>query len=125
MSNQLFPTSNFKKHFKKVKRDSRWRPIFAKPSQYSGTSLPPWEFIRDCLITGEPIPDYFYAHPLTIPKKLQQQIKAAVNHQSIEIKVLDLHFDGHNGDHLLVYCVVSEAQTVVLIDIGTHSDLFG
>jgi len=124
-NNTLFPTSQFKKHFKKVRRNSRWQAIFNKPSRYEGTSLPPWDFIRDCLLFNTPIPEYFYPHPITPSKKLMQQIKLAVNGRQVEIRVIDLHFDGHNGDHLLVYCLVRETQMVVLIDIGTHSDLFG
>ena len=123
--NTLFTTNNFKKHFKKVRRNPRWFPIFTKPSRYDGTSLPPWDFVINCLIMGMPIPYYFYAHPLTIYKKLTQQIKAAVGPTSIEIKLLDLHFDDHNGDHVLVYCAIYAEHKIVLVDIGSNADLFG
>ena len=42
----------------------------------------------------------------------------------IYTNILDLtHFDGHNGDRLLVY--VPTGKTVFLAGIGTHSELFG
>ncbi|WP_262316581.1 type II toxin-antitoxin system YafQ family toxin [Lacticaseibacillus parakribbianus] len=123
MGNELFPTRSFRKNFRRVKQDPRWRAIFSKPSRYEGTTLPPWEFIRNCLLNNVPIPSYFYPHPITPPKRLVQQIKAAVGHSG-EVRVIDLHFDGHNGDHLLVYCDVPDRHAVVLINIGTHADLF-
>ncbi|WP_353989844.1 hypothetical protein ABVF11_00435 [Pediococcus argentinicus] len=39
------------------------------------------------------------------------------------IIILELHFDSHNGDRLLVY--VPTGKTVFLAGIGTHSELFG
>lgn len=101
-----------------------WRSVFNKPTQYTGTELTAWEFIRDCLLSDKPIPRYFYPHPIVPSKKLMRQIKNAVGNTKIEVRVIDLHFDGHNGDHLLIYCRVPEAKIVVLIDIGTHSELF-
>lgn len=43
---------------------------------------------------------------------------------NIEIELMDLHFNGHNGDHLLIYLKIAETKIVYLIAIGTHSDLF-
>ena len=51
-----------------------------------------------------------------------QQLKKRVPGQNIKFKVLELHFDGHNGDHLLVYAQILDQ--VYLVAIGTHSDLF-
>ncbi|WP_225419709.1 type II toxin-antitoxin system YafQ family toxin [Lapidilactobacillus wuchangensis] len=36
---------------------------------------------------------------------------------------MELHFDGHIGDHLLIYGQADEA--VYLLAIGTHHNLFG
>ncbi|MFD1393295.1 replication associated protein [Lacticaseibacillus jixianensis] len=124
MRNTIVPTHNFKKHFKQVRRVGHWDRIFAKPSNFEGTKLPAWDFILNCLIFGQPIPSYFYPHPITPSKRLMQEIKRAVGSEHGPIRVIDLHFDGHNGDNLLVYCPVLKQNLVILIDIGTHADLF-
>jgi mRNA-degrading endonuclease YafQ of YafQ-DinJ toxin-antitoxin module len=56
-------------------------------------------------------------------KDLKKQIKRQLNDANMTIIILELHFDGHNGDHLLVY--VPTDKTVFLAGIGTHSELFG
>ncbi|MFD1455659.1 hypothetical protein ACFQ44_08235 [Levilactobacillus lanxiensis] len=40
----------------------------------------------------------------------------------ISIQILELHFDGHNGNHLLVY--YDDDSLTYLVAIGTHSSLF-
>lgn len=83
----------------------------------------PWEFITQCLIEDNTIPDYFYPHTLEGLKYLKKQIKQQLNYAKTTVNILELHFDGHSGDHLLVY--VSTDKTVFLVGIGTHSELFG
>lgn len=124
MTNTLVPTTKFKKHYKKAKLNNRWQSIFNKSSHYEGTELSSWDFVIHCLIEGLEIPKYFYPHPLVPSVQLKRQINTAVGTEHVKVKVLDLHFDGHGGDHLLVYCPIDSAKTVVLIDIGTHSELF-
>lgn len=78
----------------------------------------------DCFLEHREIPAYFYPYILTINQALKKQLKQKFNlseHQ--KISVLELHFDGHNGDHLLVY--YDNNHVTYLIAIGTHSDLFG
>lgn len=41
----------------------------------------------------------------------------------LKIKGLDLHFDGHNGDHLLLF-IRTNQNIIYLTGIGTHSELF-
>lgn len=117
-------TSGFKKSYKRVKRSPRWQPIFKKPSAYEGTELTSWRFVLECFENNTPIPKYFYEHQLTPPKALVKQLKQATKNP-VEIHVLDLHLDGHNGDHLLIYSRNATDRIVTLINIGTHSDIFG
>ncbi|WP_171770531.1 hypothetical protein [Oenococcus oeni] len=53
---------------------------------------------------------------------MTQKLKKRVTGQDAKFKILELHFDGHNGDHLLVYAQI--VDRVYLVSIGTHSDLF-
>lgn len=70
------------------------------------------------------ISSYFYEHPLVLSKRQKQSIKKRLGNLSVvKITGLDLHFDGHNGNHLLLY-VRTDEQIIFLIGIGTHSDLF-
>lgn len=100
-------TSHFKSQFKKVKKDPRWRPIFQQPLRIMPSeNRSPWQSILDCFFDDTPIPAYFYSHSITLSTEQRQIIKHRLNLQlshDIEIKGLDLHFDGHNGDHLLIY----------------------
>lgn len=41
----------------------------------------------------------------------------------LKIKGLDLHFDGHNGDHLLLF-IRTNQNIIYLTGRGTHSELF-
>lgn len=117
-------TSGFKKSYKRVKKSSRWQPIFNQPSAFQGTELSSWLFVLTCFRNNTPIPEYFYEHQLTPPRDLVKQLKRTAKNK-VEIHVLDLHLDGHNGDHLLIFSRNVLDQTVTLINIGTHSDLFG
>ena len=112
---KVVPTNKFKKQRKKVKKDARWNRIF--------NGKVPFE-------NDEPIDEYFYEHPITLTTREKSEIKrrlyldANVVYQGIkEINALDLHFDGHNGDHLLLY-VRTSYHIIYLIGIGTHSELF-
>ena len=80
--------------------------------------------VINCFLNDEPIPDYFYEHSITLTAQQKSQIKNRLGSLSqVEIKGLDLHFDGHNGDHLLLY-IRTNQEIVYLVGIGTHSDLF-
>lgn len=118
-------TKNFKKQFKKRRQDPKWRSVFKSslPQELDYQERSPWEFIIQCLIEDKTIPDYFYPHALEGLKDLKKQIKRQLNDANMTIIILELHFDGHNGDHLLVY--VPTDKTVFLAGIGTHSELFG
>lgn len=121
---KVIPTTRFKKHYKKVKKNSRWKNIFSGKVPFKDDNRSPWKFVMDCFFNDEKIPDYFYEHPITLTKQQAQEIKKKLGSlKNIKIRGLDLHFDGHNGDHLLLY-VKTNKNIIYLIDIGTHSDLF-
>lgn len=123
MTHKLYFTKNFKRQYKKIRRDPRWRPIFEGHVPFDSQGRSPWAYIRDSFVDRQQLPEYFYVHPLRITKALQQQIKQRVGvNEQLTIRVLELHFDGHNGDHLLVY--YDNADSTTYIAIGTHSDLF-
>lgn len=119
---KITPTTQFKRQYKVVKKNPRWRPIFNGKVPFDAEARSPWDYIIDCFLTNKSVPEYFYAHPLNLPKKVIQQLKKRVPGQDVKFKVLELHFDGHNGDHLLVYAQILDQ--VYLVAIGTHSDLF-
>lgn len=118
-------TKTFKKQFKKRKKDPKWHSVFnlTLSQDLDAQGRSPWEFITQCLIEDNTIPDYFYPHTLEGLKDLKKQIKQQLNYAKTTVNILELHFDGHSGDHLLVY--VSTDKTVFLVGIGTHSELFG
>lgn len=127
---KVVPTNKFKKQRKKVKKDARWNRIFNGKVPFENDDRSPWEYVIDCFINEEPIDEYFYEHPITLTTREKSEIKrrlyldANVVYQGIkEINALDLHFDGHNGDHLLLY-VRTSYHIIYLIGIGTHSELF-
>lgn len=121
---KVFPTSRFKKQYKKVKKDSRWNGIFNGKVPFMDDNRSAWEYIMDCFINNKKIPKYFYEHPITLSQQQKSIIKQRLNGMDkVEIRGLDLHFDGHNGDHLLLY-VKTNQNVIYLIGIGTHSDLF-
>lgn len=122
MSDVLF-TSAFKKSYKKIKKNPRWKPIFKGEVPFEDKlHRSPWDYVLDCFYDDIPIPEYFYEHNITLTAKKVKEIKQRLNNKNIEVQGLDLHFDGHNGDHLLIYARTMER--VYLVDIGTHSDLF-
>ena len=53
---------------------------------------------------------------------LEKTIKKQLGNTTLKVVILELHFDGHSGDYLLIY--VSTGEKVFLAGIGTHSDLF-
>lgn len=121
---KVIPTTRFKRHYKKVKKNSRWKNIFSGKVPFKNDNRSPWKFVMDCFLNDEKIPDYFYEHPITLTKQQAQEIKKKLGSlKNIKIRGLDLHFDGHNGDHLLLY-VKTNKNIIYLIDVGTHSDLF-
>lgn len=128
--NKIIPTNKFKKQRKKVKKDARWSRIFNGKVPFENDDRSPWKYVIDCFMNDEVIDEYFYEHPITLTAKEKAEIKrrlgrdASVDLRSIkEINALDLHFDGHNGDHLLLY-VRTRYHIIYLIGIGTHSELF-
>lgn len=118
-------TKTFKKQFKKRKKDPKWRSVFnlTLSQELDAQGRSPWELITQCLIEDNTIPDYFYPHTLEGLKDLKKQIKQQLNYAKTTVNILELYFDGHSGDHLLIY--VSTDKTVFLVGIGTHSELFG
>lgn len=120
----IIPTNHFKKQHKKVKKNPRWHAIFEGKVPFDRDDRSPWEYVIDCLLDDQPIPKYFYEHSITLTNQQRQNIKRRLGSLiNLDIKGLDLHFDGHNGDHLLLY-VRTNQDIIYLIGIGTHSDLF-
>ena len=75
-------------------------------------------------MNDQEIPDYFYEHPINLTKRQRQEIRNRFGSLAdLKIRGLDLHFDGHNGDHLLLY-IRTNKGLIYLTGIGTHSDLF-
>ncbi len=123
MTHKVYFTANFKRQYKKVRKSSRWQPIFEGNLPFDGKNRSAWRYILDSFEERNPLPEYFYVHPLHVPKSLIQRLKRDFglnNHATI--KVLELHLDGHNGNHLLVY--YDDERITVFLGIGTHSDLF-
>lgn len=124
---KLFYTHHFKKQYKKVRKNQRWLPIFQGPVPFEKDERSPWHYVIDCFVNDQPVPSYFYEHPITLTRKQQQQLRARLSQHGFSgdfsIRGLDLHFDGHNGDHLLLY-ICTNSDIIYLIGIGTHSDLF-
>lgn len=123
MTHKIYFTANFKRQYKKVRKNRRWQPMFDGVVPLEGQNRSAWDYILDSFEKRIPLPDYFYVHPLHVPKDLIQRLKRdfGLNHHAT-IKILELHMDGHNGNHLLVY--YDNEQFTVLLAIGTHSDLF-
>ncbi|RVU71509.1 MULTISPECIES: replication associated protein [Lactobacillus] len=121
---KIIPTSRFKKQRKKVKKNPRWHNIFYGEVPFEDDHRSPWQYIIECFLNDDPIPDYFYEHPITLTKRQRQEIKNRFGSlTNLDIRGLDLHFDGHNGDHLLLY-IRTNKDIIYLAGIGTHSDLF-
>ncbi|WP_281827723.1 MULTISPECIES: type II toxin-antitoxin system YafQ family toxin [Lactobacillus] len=121
---KLIPTNHFRKQYKKVKNNSRWNNIFNGKVPFENDNRSPWEYVIDCLIEGKKLPTYFYEHPITLTNRQKQEIKNRFDDLSnIQIQGIDIHFDGHNGDHLLIF-IRTNKKIIYLIGIGTHSDLF-
>ena len=100
---KVIPTNHFKKQRKKVKKNPRWHSIFHGAVPFPDDHRSPWEYVINCFLNDKPIPDYFYEHSITLTAQQKSQIKNRLGSLSqVEIKGLDLHFDGHNGDHLLL-----------------------
>ncbi|MBM6754851.1 replication associated protein [Lactobacillus alvi] len=121
---EVIPTSHFKKQWKKVMKNPRWHNIFHGEVPFTDDHRSPWEYVINCFLNDEKIPDYFYEHPINLTSQQKKTIKNRLGSlNNVEVKGLDLHFDGHNGDHLLLY-VQTNQEIVYLVGIGTHSDLF-
>ena len=113
-------TKIFKKQLKKRRQDPKWHSVFngSLPQELDNQERNPWEFIIQCLIEDNKIPNYFHPHALENLINIKKQL----SDKRATVIILELHFDGHSGDHLLVYAPTQE--TVFLIGIGTHSELF-
>lgn len=121
MTREIKITKQFKKQYKSVKKNPKWKNIFTSGTM-ADKNMSPFEYIIECLINDRQIPKYYYVHQLKLNSKIIKDLQKRSGDSHIKISVLELHFDGHNGDHLLVY---SEIKTsVFLIAIGTHDDLF-
>lgn len=116
-------TSRFKKEYKAVRKNARWRPIFQKEVSFADAKhRSTWDYVLDCFYQDRPLPAYFDEHSITLPRKKAKQIKKRSKDHVVTVRGLDLHFDGHNGGHLLIYARVG--STVYLLNIGCHSELF-
>lgn len=125
MTKQIKYRKNFKKQIKKILHNSSWQRVFqvSLPKEIDKKQRPPFDFIVYCLANNAPIPEYFYVHSLLGYSRTIGEIKRQIGKSKLDIKILELHFDGHTGDHLLIYA--DSPDMVVLIAIGTHSELFG
>lgn len=122
MSDVVF-TTGFKRSYKKVRKNPRWNRIFNQEVPFQDEKhRSPWDYVLDCFYADLPIPKYFYEHSITLSQRQVKQIKKRLNNKNIKILGLDLHFDGHNGDHVLIYA--KTRQLIYLVNIGSHSDLF-
>ena len=102
-------TNTFKKQYKKVKKNPRWKPIFLGTTPFKENNCSPWDYVMNCFLKDLPVPKYFYEHSITLPKSKIKEIKQRVgNTCGVKIEALDLHFDGHNGDHLLIYAKTNQ-----------------
>jgi mRNA-degrading endonuclease YafQ of YafQ-DinJ toxin-antitoxin module len=121
MTKEIKRTTKFKKQYKKIRYNPKWKLIFSKGTM-ADPERSPFEYIVGCLLNEIQIPKYYYAHPINLSKDQMKSLKSRAGVPEKSIKVLELHFDGHNGNHLLVYCDLKDV--VYLVAIGTHSDLF-
>lgn len=115
----IYFSNKFKKDYKKLERDKRWDKVFKKSLPFSDKTA--WKYVIDCFVNNEKIPNYFYPHPIKLPSSEIRSIKKVLGSE-INIKAMDLHFDGRTGDCLLLYAFGKEK--VYLIRMGSHSDLF-
>ncbi|WP_373301268.1 hypothetical protein [Levilactobacillus andaensis] len=76
------------------------------------------------LLDEQRIPRYFYAHAIHANTKLIHSLNAKYPQEDLHLSVMELHFDGHNGDHLLVFIKIPSKHEVYLIDIGSHAEIF-
>jgi mRNA-degrading endonuclease YafQ of YafQ-DinJ toxin-antitoxin module len=121
---KIIPTNRFKKQRKKVIKNPRWHNIFYGEVPFSDDHSSPWEYVIQCFLNDEKIPAYFYEHRINLTTNQQKNIKKRLGPTTdIEIRGLDRHLDGHNGDHILLY-IRTNQKIVYLVGIGTHSDLF-
>ena len=121
---KVIPTGRFKKQRKKVIKNPRWHSIFYGEVPFENDHRSPWKYVIECFLNDQEIPEYFYEHPITLTKQQRQEVKKRLgNLAGLKIRGLDLHFDGHNGDHLLLY-IRTNKGAIYLTGIGTHSDLF-
>ncbi|WP_432775602.1 replication associated protein (plasmid) [Limosilactobacillus reuteri] len=94
---KVIPTNHFKKQRKKVKKNPRWHSIFHGEVPFPDDHRSPWEYVINCFLNDKPIPDYFYEHSITLTAQQKSQIKNRLGSLSqVEIKGLDLHFDGRS-----------------------------
>lgn len=121
---ELKPIVAFKKMYKKVKKNPRWQPIFFTMGMDKFPLNMMNDYVVDHFLQDLPLPDYFYEHLIILSNQQKKELKKRLgNIDNLKITGLDLHFDGHNGDHLLLYAKTNQ-QIIYLVGIGSHSDLF-
>ena len=121
---KIIPTGRFKKQRKKVKKNPRWHNIFYGEVPFENDHRSHWKYVIEWFLNDQESPDYFYEHPINLTKQQRQELKNRFGSLAdLKIRGLDLHFDGHNGDHLLLY-IRTNKDMIYLTGIGTHSDLF-
>ena len=55
---EVIPTSSFKKQFKKVKNNPRWKKIFNGNLPFSNKSS--WDYVISSFLNDTELPGYFY-----------------------------------------------------------------
>ncbi|GGV12519.1 hypothetical protein [Lactobacillus acetotolerans] len=117
----IFFINKFKKQYRKVKKNFDWNSIFTGTVPFDNKKRSPWDYIIYCLFNSIKIPNYFYPHHLTLTNKFLKQLQKRFG-PNTKFQIIELHFDGHSGDHLLIYA--ENDENIFLIAIGSHSDLF-
>jgi len=120
----ILPTRKFKQQFKNVQKTPRWNRVFSGTAPLAGENRPAWDIVISCLLSGTPIPSYFYPHRLHGKQQLAKQIMFLLSKQHISVSIMECHLDGKNGDHLLIYTILPETNQVFSISIDTHAELF-
>ena len=72
---KVIPTNHFKKQHKKVKKNPRWHSIFHGEVPFPDDHRSPWEYVINCFLNDEPIPDYFYEHSITLTAQQKAKLR--------------------------------------------------
>ena len=115
-------TKTFVKHFKKVVQNKKYHSILSKKIQLDEFYGTRFEIVMECFSNHCALPAYFVAHTLNISHQ-ERQILAKIFHVNVKnIHQLELHLNGATGDLLIIYA--QDSEDTLLIDIGTHAQLF-